>query len=147
MRANVGRNQIQVKGPLGSYYMCDSMGHMIRDYSQDNAPNQQRLTYNNGREQEQPRQQSLGRRSLPPIRLHTITHKEAQAAQNVIVGTILIFKRLVHALFDVDTSHSFISTTYIKLFELVMGLLKELIYVATPIRIPQLLIKYVSCVS
>ena len=79
---------------------------------------------------EQLRQQVLGWRSLPPVRLHTINH----ATQNVIASTILIFERIAHALFNIDTSRSFISVAYVKLFELAAGVLEELMHVVTTVE-------------
>ena len=35
-------------------------------------------------------------------------------------GTIFIFEKIAHALFDIDASHSFILSTYVKMFELDM---------------------------
>ena len=49
----------------------------------------------------------------------------------IIIIWLLIFKRIAHALFDTSASRSFIFATYIKLFELVVGMLDESIYVST----------------
>ena len=64
------------------------------------------------------------------MRLHTINH----ATQNVIASTILIFERIAHALFNIDTSRSFISVAYVKLFELAAGVLEELMHVVTTVE-------------
>ena len=50
----------------------------------------------------------------------------------MIASAILVFGRIAHALFDIGVSCSFISSTYVKIFEFAMRVLDELIYVTTP---------------
>ena len=54
--------------------------------------------------------------------------------QNVIAGSIFIFERITHALFDISSSRSFISATYVKMFELVVEVLDEPVYVIIPVK-------------
>ena len=53
--------------------------------------------------------------------------------QNVIAVTILFFRRIMHALFDTDDSHLFISVAYVKLFEHTLRVIEKLMYVAIPV--------------
>ena len=64
----------------------------------------------------------------------------------MITYIILILERIAYSLFDTSTSYLFISTTYVKLFELAVGVSEEPLHVATLVG-RFLATDQVSCIS
>jgi hypothetical protein len=71
---------------------------------------------------------------------YTLTLGNAKAKANaidVVTGTIPLFGSVAYILFDFDATHSFISSTYVKLCKLNIDPLDQNICVATPVGVMQ----------
>ncbi|XP_073132184.1 uncharacterized protein [Henckelia pumila] len=76
--------------------------------------------------------QAQPKETKPNARVFAITQEEADDANEVVAGTILINTKPAYVLFDCDVTHSFISKRFTKKIGLVHEKLTEPLRVATP---------------
>jgi len=119
-------------------FRCGKMGHFTRDCSQSDASRGQGS------------QASINQpKPTVPTWVYAITPENVLAednAANVVTGTIPLFGKVACALFDPGASHSFISSSYVKLCRVSTEPLEQNICVATPVGDTVTCKKYVgSC--
>ena len=66
--------------------------------------------------------------------MHHVTAHEAQTAEEVVTGNILICDKLAHVLFDPGATHSFISCSFVERAKVPKSLMHVALSVSTPLR-------------
>ncbi|KAL3731174.1 hypothetical protein ACJRO7_028100 [Eucalyptus globulus] len=122
----------------GVCFGCGQQGHMIRDCpnrprGQPQLPPPPPLGQNRGFAPQIAPQGGLNR---PPAqgRTYAITRGQAEDAPNVITGTVLLNDHAAYALFDLGTTHSFITEQFVKLIGLSPELLESVVSISTPLK-------------
>jgi hypothetical protein len=101
-------------------FKCGKPGHLARDC---------RTPANN--QVGQNRQE--GQRHTAPARVYALTHGDAEASNEVVTGTLLIFPYKASVLFDSGATHSFVSCSFAKTACLKSELMDVDLAVATPV--------------
>ncbi|XP_073317209.1 uncharacterized protein [Primulina huaijiensis] len=108
---------------IGACFNCGKMGHRI-----SNCPEAlKKMTWSNiNATPNKPKENKTN------ARMFAITQEEADDANDVVAGTIIINKISAYVLFDCGATHSFISKRFTKKLGLILELLVEPFRIATP---------------
>jgi hypothetical protein len=106
---------------LGPCFNCGMSGHLTRQ-----CPN--KLSATGAESQLRPQ----GQQNYTYGKVNHVTTKEAQQAQNVVLGMFLASSHPATVLFDSGASHSFISSSFVVRHQLPITIMKETMLVSSP---------------
>ncbi|XP_073153829.1 uncharacterized protein [Henckelia pumila] len=117
------RHEGECHRKTGACFNYGKLGHRMTDCP---GPVKPRIGPNASTAQAQPKE------TKPNARVFDITQEEADDANEVVAGTILINTKPAYVLFDCGATHSFISKRFAKKIGLISKKLTEPLRVATP---------------
>jgi hypothetical protein len=106
---------------LGPCFKCGMSGHLTRQ-----CPN--KLSATGARSQLRPK----GQQNYTYGKVNHVTTKEAQHAQDVVLGMFLASSHPAIVLFDSGASHSFISSSFVVRHQLPITIMKQTMLISSP---------------
>jgi hypothetical protein len=106
---------------LGPCFKCGMNGHLAR-----HCPNKPYALGSGNQSRPQ------GQQNYTYVKINHVTTKEAQQAQDVVLGMFLASSHRATILFDSGGSHSFISSTFVAKYHLSISIMKHTMLVSSP---------------
>ena len=111
---------------IGACFGCGKQRHMVRDCPENKNFITGKPKEENKEDKQKPRAQG---------RVFAMTHRDAQAISDVVTGTIRIHTLFARALIDPDSTHSFVSVSFVGLLGMLVASMYFDLVVATPMRV------------